>query len=82
MNFDYLKKDWAIDCFYCMSNTPSFSLIFPLNNFRGSMLLLICTQAKLFITKGMVFNITFTEILHAWGCFCQSYGVFFFAGHL
>lgn len=32
MNFDYCvkkkKKDWAIDCFHCMSNTPSFSLSF------------------------------------------------------
>lgn len=41
-------------------------------------MLLCCTQAKLFITKGMVFNITFTvTLMCAWGCFCQSLGVFF-----
>lgn len=49
-----------MDCFHCMSNTLLFHLLSPLNICRGFTLLLFCTQAKLFITKGMVFVATFT----------------------
>lgn len=48
-------------------------LVSPLCNCGVFTLLLCCTQAKLFITKGMVFNTTFTVVfVYAWGCFCQS----------
>lgn len=61
MNLNYCVKktqDWAIDCFHCMSHTPSFSFSFSPEYLQGIHVAFFALKPKLFITKGMVFNIT------------------------
>lgn len=48
------NEDWVLYSFHCMLDTPP-----SLNISKGSALGLICTQTKLFITKGIVFSVYF-----------------------